>query len=279
VKVSARRRSKLTPSRPRTPARCAPRSTRRRCPANFQETRLGGPTSERPPSDATQRMAPSRTKNRPPRTGRLRNPRWSRAERPGPWRAPSAACRASSRSRNVPPISQSPSSRLPRRHASVGRDIPGPVAEGPREPARYAAGRQHRREWRSRVTTQTSGAPGRIRTCDLRLRRPTLYPLSYGRATQRDRPRCGGRRAGMIPRASGGRKVSAGRHRRAALRNSPGGPARPRENRRRIRSGSRRSRFVAVPVKGRPAEADRLLPRYKGIYHVGCTDYPNPTYP
>jgi hypothetical protein len=45
------------------------------------------------------------------------------------------------------------------------------------------------------------------------------------------------------------------------------------------RSGSRRSRFVAVPVKGRPAEADRLLPRYKGIYHVGCTDYPNPTYP
>jgi hypothetical protein len=22
-----------------------------------------------------------------------------------------------------------------------------------------------------------------------------------------------------------------------------------------------------------------LLPRVKGIYHVGCTDYPNPTYP
>ena len=56
---------------------------------------------------------------------------------------------------------------------------------------------------------------------------------------------------------------------------SRGGP----ENCRRIRSGSRRSRFVAVPVKGRPAETDRLLPRYKGIYHVGCTDYPNPTYP
>jgi hypothetical protein len=27
-----------------------------------------------------------------------------------------------------------------------------------------------------------SGAPDRIRTCDLRLRRPTLYPLSYRRA-------------------------------------------------------------------------------------------------
>ena len=26
------------------------------------------------------------------------------------------------------------------------------------------------------------GAPDRIRTCDLRLRRPTLYPLSYRRA-------------------------------------------------------------------------------------------------
>jgi hypothetical protein len=54
---------------------------------------------------------------------------------------------------------------------------------------------------------------------------------------------------------------------------------RPHQDRRRIRSGSRRSRFVAVPVIGDPSETDRLLPRYKGIYHVGCTDYPNPTYP
>src|SRR6188508_117194 len=30
-----------------------------------------------------------------------------------------------------------------------------------------------------------SGAPDRIRTCDLRLRRPTLYPLSYRRARRR----------------------------------------------------------------------------------------------
>ena len=37
------------------------------------------------------------------------------------------------------------------------------------------------------------GAPGRIRTCDLRLRRPTLYPLSYGRTTQpRALPQSGG---------------------------------------------------------------------------------------
>jgi hypothetical protein len=31
-----------------------------------------------------------------------------------------------------------------------------------------------------------AGAPDRIRTCDLRLRRPTLYPLSYRRAGSRD---------------------------------------------------------------------------------------------
>ena len=31
-----------------------------------------------------------------------------------------------------------------------------------------------------------TGAPDRIRTCDLRLRRPTLYPLSYRRADRDD---------------------------------------------------------------------------------------------
>jgi hypothetical protein len=32
-------------------------------------------------------------------------------------------------------------------------------------------------------------------------------------------------------------------------------------------------------VKARSAETVRFLPRIKGIYHVGCTDYPDPTYP
>jgi hypothetical protein len=43
---------------------------------------------------------------------------------------------------------------------------------------------------------------------------------------------------------------------------------------------------VAPPKRGHfhcPAEADDqvvdLLPRHKGIYHAGCTGYPNPTYP
>src|SRR5438876_4648790 len=34
--------------------------------------------------------------------------------------------------------------------------------------------------------TGCNGAPDRIRTCDLRLRRPTLYPLSYRRASADD---------------------------------------------------------------------------------------------
>ena len=46
-----------------------------------------------------------------------------------------------------------------------------------------------------------SGAPGRDRTCDLRFRKPLLYPLSYGSVVRRP----GGRRAGAqgIPRGAG----------------------------------------------------------------------------
>ena len=32
----------------------------------------------------------------------------------------------------------------------------------------------------SDVSRHRNGAPGRIRTCDARFRKPTLYPLSYG---------------------------------------------------------------------------------------------------
>jgi len=40
---------------------------------------------------------------------------------------------------------------------------------------------------------------------------------------------------------------------------------------------SEENRSDAVPVNCPPKRT--LLPRYKGIYHVGCTDYPDPTYP
>ena len=39
-------------------------------------------------------------------------------------------------------------------------------------------------------------------------------------------------------------------------------------------------RGVAFTVPADPAtEVAGLLPRHEGIYHAGCTGYPNPTYP
>jgi len=96
------------------------------------------------------------------------------------------------------------------------------------------------------------------------------HRLGEGSREERIAAAPGGGEAGCRRPADGANRPSK-RYCRAAA----GAP----KYQRRIRSGSRRSRFVAVPVKGRPVETDRLLPRYKGIYHVGCTDYPNPTYP
>ena len=42
-------------------------------------------------------------------------------------------------------------------------------------------------------------------------------------------------------------------------------------------------RLPKEPLRCCPGEGVRRgehdLPRVKGIYHVGCTDYPDPTYP
>jgi hypothetical protein len=47
--------------------------------------------------------------------------------------------------------------------------------------------------------------------------------------------------------------------------------------------GKRAERLPKEPLRCCPGEGTRtrraLLPRVKGIYHVGCTDYPDPTYP
>ena len=48
-----------------------------------------------------------------------------------------------------------------------------------------------------RYRRRKTGAPDRIRTCDLRLRRPTLYPLSYRRA-------CAGEHVAAVPECSRG---------------------------------------------------------------------------
>ena len=48
-------------------------------------------------------------------------------------------------------------------------------------------------------------------------------------------------------------------------------------------SGLVRRRSAAVPMLSLedhvPDDPDRFLPRCKGIYHAGCTDYPNPNLP
>ena len=50
--------------------------------------------------------------------------------------------------------------------------------------------------------TQFIGAPGRVRTCDLRLRRPMLFQLSYGRASLLQPPKLA-ERTGLEPATSG----------------------------------------------------------------------------
>ena len=47
----------------------------------------------------------------------------------------------------------------------------------------------------------------------------------------------------------------------------------------RKRSGPPKRAAPTVPVKPATLSVAGLLPRRKGIYHAGCTGYPNPTYP
>src|ERR1700716_2860847 len=72
--------------------------------------------------------------------------------------------------------------------ATIGARIAASVAGG-----RFGSARPHTRALRARTGALAAagcyGAPDRIRTCDLRLRRPTLYPLSYRRASLDDTDR------------------------------------------------------------------------------------------
>jgi len=71
------------------------------------------------------------------------------------------------------------------------------------------------------------------------------------------------------------RCVSAERRAQRAQRR-PGGtavsPATESSKRLLVGAASMLSRWRYPPKR-------TLLPRVKGIYHVGCTDYPDPTYP
>ena len=60
----------------------------------------------------------------------------------------------------------------------------GPEVHGPRPWEIYSRSGEHQRlvTWAKMVRSETAtydGAPGKNRTCDLRFRKPLLYPLSY----------------------------------------------------------------------------------------------------
>ena len=89
----------------------------------------------------------------------------------------------------------------------------------------------------------------------------------YG--TERREPAPEARRRGAAERAC------------SDVRERGGGPGnnafgRPDHAAEKVRGGSWRTRLDAVPVKARRTGRP---PRAKGIYHVGLTDYPDPTYP
>ena len=108
------------------------------------------------------------------------------------------------------------------------------------------------------------GAPDRIRTCDLRLRRPTLYPLSYRRAMCvpiRSRPAGGARGSGagrIIPRLDRGRawRQDPGRRwNRTAVAPRADRPARSTTSEAcpgNVEAAPEGAASNAVPVKGRP---------------------------
>jgi hypothetical protein len=104
---------------------------------------------------------------------RSRRPRRSGCQRIGPW----SGC-ASSRRPGSRRTFRSQGDLL---HAIYERIV---VAGREFVSARLTPSRLCPRPRPGLARTGCNGAPDRIRTCDLRLRRPTLYPLSYRRATR-----------------------------------------------------------------------------------------------
>src|SRR5262249_12760727 len=92
---------------------------------------------------------------------------------------------------------------------------------------------------------QENSAPGRSRTCDLRLRRPSLYPAELLALFVKSRP-------GFLARAPGSRKGRAERRGRGSRR------PRPRRSRRALRVTS--SAEAASPTASAAARAVSAIP-------------------
>jgi hypothetical protein len=102
-----------------------------------------------------------------------------------------------------------------------------------------------------RPSSGGNGAPDRIRTCDLRLRRPTLYPLSYRRAHRNDTRRASQTLASGLTRYLEPRPHSGSSQQRSLS-------VRPRADlRRRLFIGHDRDavhRYACMLVRGRTAD-------------------------
>ena len=185
----------------------------------------------------------------------------------------------------------SPEALARRQPGRLGRRrLQGP-ARPPRAPPRPApAARRHRADrgrwsssaptrrttpWASATTRSSSSSPARIRS-----RSPTTScsgPAAYDpeRLLELDI-------WSWLAGAHHGRGERAVARVREALPPPTGG--RPRgPGRGLIGPGQRPRRLPKEPPRCCPGEGSRRnggrLPRAKGIYHVGCTDYPDPTYP
>ena len=158
-----------------------------------------------------------------------------RALRRGPQAGRARTCSSASttRRRSGAPPRPSGSARAPRSRRRTTR--PRSRCSSPRSRSATTSARVRRSttlRWLRHDPgggPETYGAPDRTRTCDLWVRNPTLYPLSYRRARRQDTA-AGATGPGEI-RCAGNR-----------------------------RSGSRRSRFEAVPVK-ESAEANTSAAR------------------
>ena len=182
----ARRPDRVAPRPPTRDAHSFPRS--RRAPTTSTATFSNGRCSVR-----SQRSPPSPESAAPTSA---RHVDISRSSRPGKVRSGSRASRSDAVPEKIPPKRTllhltarcwwSAHRQRPHPGSPEGRLAPPGDHPRRRPPTSRAYTRPRCRETGVLdVSREDNGAPDRIRTCDLRLRRPTLYPLSYRRARRR----------------------------------------------------------------------------------------------
>ena len=170
-------------------------------PARRRHDRRGGRSPRLEPAPGRHRARPGRATAPRARPGARRRGRIDDDDLPGPAASAAGAARRRSTRDEQPRVPAGAGGRVAARHRRGDRsartcprssaDLVHAIYErivvaGPEIRQRPPhAGRLRSTDWRWRCH-RLLGAPDRIRTCDLRLRRPTLYPLSYRRADRDD---------------------------------------------------------------------------------------------